>query len=168
VSGSCTGPSIGSWSTPAQWDLDPNNPDYWVVSGSVWFVTGSYEVDRYGQWYISVGASVDILASFFQIPNVSVRAGDINGYGGIYQEFPDAAGMEAFLTGVSANAGGGILGGGSETWVPFAGEYVSHTSNEWGAYFPGSAGASVSFAWSGSQITREGEYISSVLLGSSP
>lgn len=167
-----TGASIESTSTPSNWDLNPNDPDFWVISGSASFVTGSVEIDRYGQWYFSFGGTVDLLSSFFNIPDVSVRAGNVNGYGGelggAYQKFPDQASMGSFLTGLSVNGGGGILGGASETWAPLAGNYVEHTATEWGAYFPGSLGVSVTGAVSGRQIQQIADKISSYIFGNSP
>jgi len=148
-------PCWESWQTPTSWDLNPNDPDYIVFNGSYSIFTVSVEEDRYGMWYVGGGISIDVLSTFFKVPFISIRNSHVNGYGGIYQKFPDPANMEKFLSEWSINGGGGILGGGSVTWAPDAGKYVSHTSTELGAYFPGSLGVSATYTQSTRQIQEK-------------
>jgi hypothetical protein len=145
-------PTYEPWQQPNKWDMDPSHPDYWVMSASWNIITASFEIDRYGEWYIGIGPSLDVLSTFFEVPLASIRIGNVDGYGGIYQDFPGQINMETFLTGLSFNGGGGILGGASLTWVPGAGEYVNHTSTEAGIYFPGSLGVSATYTVNSRQI----------------
>ena len=51
--------------------------------------------------------------------------------------------MISFLSGLAINGGAGFIGGGSVTWSPFAGKYVSHFGFEAGGHIPADAGIAV-------------------------
>jgi hypothetical protein len=136
--------------SPEEWNINPDDPDYLTIILSYKFVSASLDIDRYGQWYVGIGPTLDLVS--LEVPTLSVRQGRVDGFG-FYQNFPDPLQQELFLTSWSFNGGGGLLYGASKTWVPGVVDYAIHPiSTERGAYIPVSVGVSATYSWSGRQL----------------
>ncbi len=145
---------IGPYVKPDGYDLDPYHPDYHTFAANFEVLTFIVTVDRYSQWYVGGGGN---LGKSLGVPNFSLTAGSI---GDPYDEdIPSAGNIDTFLGGLTINAGGGFVGGGSVTISPSAVDYVPelYTFNrkypdvapiavETGGYLPPSVG--VSATWS--------------------
>jgi hypothetical protein len=147
LEGQCTSvqPCLSAWEQPYWWDMNPEHPDYYVLSvsaGNVYGGTAIVVVDRYGNVYIGIGGNVG--------KSISPVTGSLNGGwigSAIDDRLPDSGNIGSFLTGLAINGQVGIVGNGAITWSPFAGKYIEDTAVEYGGVLPFSIGVSATYTF---------------------
>jgi hypothetical protein len=133
----CFAPPDNYW----WWNTNPKDPDYYTLTfnyGDIGGYTATLTLDRYGQSYISlIGGN---LGKSFTPYSGTLNAGWIGSASD--NVMPDQANMDNFFTGVSFNVSIGAVGDIGGTWSPFAGDYIPHTSIEYGGDFIATLGVS--------------------------
>ncbi len=158
----CAATSIGPWVPPSSWDLDPSHPDYYTFTVNGELLTFSATVDRYNQVYIGLGGNV---GKSILLPTFSLTGGWIGSL--LDSDMPSQGNIETFLSGLTINAGGGYVGGGSVTVSPSTVDYVPElygferklpdvapVAMEGGAYIPPGAGVAVTWGFPLSPIVN--------------
>jgi RHS repeat-associated protein len=138
-------PCLYPWEPPEWWDLDPEHPDYYVLTinrGNVKGFTVDIIFDRYGNFYVGAGGNY---GKSISPVTVSLNGGWIGS--AVDDSIPEPGNISSFLTGLAINGQVGAVGNIAFTWSPFANEYIRHTSFEVGAMVPYAIGVSVTYSF---------------------
>ncbi len=133
---------------PSWWDLDPTNPDYYVLSVSAGppglpGLTVTLTMDRYKNIYGGLGGNYGKSMESF---SASFTGGSIGSP--FDEQIPDPVNIESFLTDWAVNGGVGAAGGGGITYSPGANQtFISRRALEYGIFLPPSIGLSDVHSW---------------------
>ena len=141
---------------PSNWNLNPENPDYYTFTVNGELLTGTITADRYGQYYIGGGINV---GKSILLPTISLTQGYIGSQFDSAKDMESQANIGDFLNGLTVNAGGGYIGGASATFSPSTIKYlpvfysfgrsnpeIAPVAWESGAYLPPGAGISATYS----------------------